>query len=115
MPSRPCANPWKKAGWPWPGLAATPCFQAGSSWWPPPTRVPVVPRLPAAELLRASAAAESSAVVRTRVLQARVRQEARRPSGPLNGALSGAQLRRDARLDDPEHALLEAAADRLHL
>src|SRR5229473_2532889 len=82
MPSRPCANPWKKAGWPWPGLAATPCFQAGLSWWPPPTRVP---------------------------------QEARRPSGPLNGALTGAQLRRDARLDDPEHALLEAAADRLHL
>jgi magnesium chelatase family protein len=75
----------------------------------------LVPRLPAAELLRASAGAESSAVVRSRVLQARVRQEARRPSGPLNGALTGAQLRRDARLDDPEHALLEAAADRLHL
>src|SRR5947209_7407823 len=43
------------------------------------------------------------------------RQEARRPIGPLNGALTGAQLRRDARLDDPGHALLEAAADRLHL
>jgi magnesium chelatase family protein len=75
----------------------------------------LVPRLPAAELLRASGAAESSAEVRTRVLQARVRQEARRPSGPLNGALTGPQLRRDAGLDDPEHALLEAAADRLHL
>ncbi len=75
----------------------------------------VVPRLSAAELLRPHSAAESTAAVRTRVLDARARQQARRPSGPLNGALTGAQLRRDARLDDPGHALLEAAADRLHL
>lgn len=74
-----------------------------------------VPRQPAAELLRPYDAAEASATVRDRVLDARSRQRARRPSGPLNGALTGTHLRWDARLDEAGHALLEAAADRLHL
>lgn len=75
----------------------------------------LVPRQPAAELLRPSDAAESSSAVRRRVVAARTRQQARRPAGPLNGALTGTHLRRDARLDEPGHRLLEAAADRLHL
>jgi len=74
-----------------------------------------VPRLPAAALLRPLDPAEPSAVVRARVEAARLRQQARRPAGPLNGALSGTQLRRDARLDEAGHSLLEAAAERLHL
>ena len=74
-----------------------------------------VPRQPAASLLRPSDPVEASAAVRIRVLDARSRQCARRPGGPLNGALTGPQLRRDARLDEAGHALLETAADRLHL
>jgi magnesium chelatase family protein len=74
-----------------------------------------VPRQPAGELLRADAPAEASAPVRERVLAARGRQRARRPRGPLNGALSGSQLRHDAILDATSQSLLEAAAERLHL
>lgn len=74
-----------------------------------------VPRQPAGELLRPDTSAEASAVVRDRVLAARARQRERRPHGPLNGALSGTQLRRDAVLDASSQSLLEAAAERLHL
>jgi magnesium chelatase family protein len=49
------------------------------------------------------------------VLQARARQAARRPGGPLNGSLTGPQLRRDAPLDVEGSGLLEQAAERLHL
>jgi magnesium chelatase family protein len=74
-----------------------------------------VPRQRAGELLRADVIAESSAEVRERVVAARERQQTRRPRGPLNGALTGTQLRHDAVLDRPSRALLEVAAERLHL
>ena len=75
----------------------------------------LVPRPAPGELLRPAVPAEGSAQVRQRVLEARARQAARRPSGLLNGALTGTQLRRDARLDDESSELLERAAERLHL
>ena len=74
-----------------------------------------VPRQPAGELLRADAVMESSATVRERVVRARSRQRDRHPQGPLNGALTGPQLRRDAALDPAGRALLETAAERLQL
>ena len=74
-----------------------------------------VPRQPAGELLRGDSVEESSSVVRDRVVEARRRQRQRRPRGPLNGALTGSQLRQDAVLDAPSQQLLEAAADRLQL
>jgi len=74
-----------------------------------------VPRQAAGELLRAEVVAEGSATVRERVIQARERQRHRRPHGPLNGALTGTQLRRDAFLDATSRVLLETAADRLQL
>jgi magnesium chelatase family protein len=74
----------------------------------------LVPRQPAGELLRSTPVAESSAVVRERVLHARERQRERRPLGPLNGALTGPQLRREA-LATGGQTLLEAAAERLQL
>ena len=74
-----------------------------------------VPRQPAAELLQPRSSSEESALVRERVVMARERQRARRPAGVLNGALSGAEVRADARLDQSGHDLLVAAADRLHL
>jgi magnesium chelatase family protein len=73
-----------------------------------------VPRQPAGELLRSTPVAESSGVVRERVLRARERQRERRPQGPLNGALTGPQLRREA-LATAGQTLLEAAAERLQL
>jgi magnesium chelatase family protein len=74
-----------------------------------------VPRQPAGELLRAEVVAEASAAVRERVIRAREQQRRRRPQGPLNGALTGTQLRRDAGLDTTSRILLETAADRLQL
>jgi magnesium chelatase family protein len=74
-----------------------------------------VPRQPAGELLRGDGVEASSGVVRDRVVAARHRQRERRPRGPLNGALTGLQLRQDAVLDAPTRQLLEAAADRLQL
>jgi len=74
-----------------------------------------VPRQPAGELLRADLAPEASATVRHRVVAARDRQTRRRPDGPLNGALSGTQLRRDVLLDSATQSLLELAGERLHL
>jgi len=75
----------------------------------------LVPRQPAGELLRTTLVAESSAAVRERVQRARQRQAQRRPQGPLNGALTGPQLKRDAALGAAGQALLEAAAERLQL
>ncbi|HYM50141.1 MAG TPA: YifB family Mg chelatase-like AAA ATPase [Candidatus Limnocylindrales bacterium] len=75
----------------------------------------LVPRPASADLLRQGEPGEESALVRDRVRAARARQAARRPDGPLNGALSGVQLRRDARLDEAGIVLLERAAERLHL
>lgn len=72
-------------------------------------------RQPAAELLHADGGGETSATVRARVIAARDRQRLRRPGGPLNGSLSGTQLRRDAHLDSAGRQLLTAAGDRLHL
>lgn len=74
-----------------------------------------VPRQPAGELLRPDLIPEASAGVRDRVSAARGRQARRRPEGPLNGALSGTQLRRDVVLDGATQSLLELAAERLHL
>ena len=74
----------------------------------------LVPRQPAGELLRSTPVAESSAAVRERVLRARQRQRERRPQGPLNGALTGPQLRKEP-LAAAGQALLEAAAERLQL
>ena len=74
-----------------------------------------MPRQAAGELLRTEVAAESSATVRERVIQAREQQRGRRPQGSLNGALTGTQLRRDAVLDAASRVLLETAADRLQL
>jgi magnesium chelatase family protein len=74
----------------------------------------LVPRQPAGELLRSTPVAESSTVVRERVLRARERQRDRRPQGPLNGALTGPQLRREP-LAAAGQTLLEAAAERLQL
>lgn len=75
----------------------------------------LVPRQPAGELLRANLDAEGSVAVRERVVRARCRQQERRPHGPLNGALTGPQLRRDAVLDAAGQALVETAAERLQL
>jgi magnesium chelatase family protein len=74
-----------------------------------------VPRQRAGELLQPRSSTEESAVARERVVMARERQRARRPEGPLNGALSGVEVRADARLDEAGHNLLVKAADRLHL
>ncbi|HEY9287454.1 MAG TPA: YifB family Mg chelatase-like AAA ATPase [Candidatus Dormibacteraeota bacterium] len=74
-----------------------------------------VPRQPAGELLRPDGSPESSPAVKARVMAARARQLERRPDGPLNGGLSGAQLRRDVQLDTASQALLEQAGERLHL
>ncbi|HET9847985.1 MAG TPA: YifB family Mg chelatase-like AAA ATPase [Candidatus Dormibacteraeota bacterium] len=74
-----------------------------------------VPRQPAAELIRGDLVIEPSGAVRDRVIEARDRQRTRRPRGPLNGALTGPQLRQDAALDRASRGLLEAAAERLHL
>ena len=75
----------------------------------------LVPRPALGDLLHPPVDTESSACVRGRVLEARARQAARRPGGPLNGGLTGPQLRRDARLDDHGSSLLERAGERLHL
>ena len=75
----------------------------------------LVPRPALGDLLHPPVDTESSACVRGRVLEARARQAARRPGGPLNGGLTGPQLRRDARLDDHGSGLLEQAGERLHL
>ena len=72
-------------------------------------------RQAAAELLHPAEPSEPSAMVRLRVLAARARQRERRPTGPLNGALSGTQLRHDVELDGAGQDLLTAAGDRLHL
>jgi magnesium chelatase family protein len=74
-----------------------------------------VSRQPAGELLAPSQSGESSAVVRERVVEARARQRARRPHGPLNGALGGTAVRRDVALPAAARDLLEIAAERLHL
>jgi magnesium chelatase family protein len=75
----------------------------------------LVPRQPAGELLRSNPGGEGSATVRDRVVLARRHQQERRPHGPLNGALTGPQLRRDAALDAASQALVETAAERLQL
>ncbi|HEY0492156.1 MAG TPA: YifB family Mg chelatase-like AAA ATPase [Candidatus Dormibacteraeota bacterium] len=72
-------------------------------------------RQAAGELLGQSGDGEPSGVVRERVLQARARQQARRPRGPLNGSLTGPMLRRDAQLPAAARDLLETAAERLRL
>ena len=74
-----------------------------------------VPRQSAGELLRTDLVPEASASVRDRVVAARDRQARRRSDGPLNGALSGTQLRRDVLLDNGSQSLLELAGERLHL
>src|SRR5947199_4514579 len=74
-----------------------------------------VPRQPAAELLRADVVVEGSMAVRERVVQARSRQAGRHPEGLLNGALNPSELRRDVVPDQESRALLEVAAERLHL
>ena len=73
-----------------------------------------VPRLDTAELTaRDAPAAESSAVVRARVTQARALQEAR--AGKANAALTPKELERDCVLDEATRQLLVAALTRLSL
>jgi len=72
-------------------------------------------RQPAGELLGETGYGEPSRVVRERVQQARVHQQARRAHGPLNGSLTGPMLRRDAPLPAAARDLLENAAERLRL
>ena len=72
-----------------------------------------VPRLPQRDLLASTAEAESSRVVRDRVVSARQRQHAR--SGTRNARLSPAQLRRFVGPDAEGAQLLEHAACRLSL
>jgi magnesium chelatase family protein len=71
-------------------------------------------RQPAGDLLSQAGYGEPSQVVRDRVLQARARQQVRRPRGPLNGSLTGPMLRREA-LPFAARELLENAAERLRL
>jgi len=73
-----------------------------------------VPRVPIAQLGHDAPAAESSAIVRERVLAARARQEARSPS-VLNARLRARELRRHCRLDDKSQRLLDVACERLGL
>ena len=73
-----------------------------------------VPRLDAAALTSAApAAAESSAIVRQRVLAARQRQLAR--AGKINAALGVRELDRDAAPDEAGRQLLQTAMSRLGL
>jgi magnesium chelatase family protein len=73
-----------------------------------------VPRLESADLTAASAPpAESSAVVRERVLRARERQLAR--AGKPNAALTPNELERDCALGEPTRQLLAQALTRLSL
>lgn len=73
-----------------------------------------VPRLEAAELTAERApAAESSAVVRERVMRARERQLRR--AGKLNAALAPKELERDCALDEATRQLLGTALTRLAL
>jgi magnesium chelatase family protein len=72
-----------------------------------------MPRVPLAELSAASAAAESSAVVRARVTAARDRQHER--AGKPNAALSNREVQRDCELAAPDRNLLERSLDRLGL
>jgi magnesium chelatase family protein len=67
-----------------------------------------VPALESAALL-ASAPGESTAIVRHRVQEARVRQATR---GPLNAFLPTAALRDCCALDTPAHRLVADAVDR---
>jgi magnesium chelatase family protein len=73
-----------------------------------------VPRLePAALAAGNPPPAESSAVVRGRVVAARARQQAR--AGKANAALGPKELERDAPLDAAARGLLTAALERLSL
>lgn len=72
-----------------------------------------VPRVAAAELRPDAAGGEASAVVRTRVLAARERQQAR--AGRTNALLGQTDLQRDCRLSAADQALLERAIERLRL
>ena len=71
-----------------------------------------MPRVPHAEL-RASAAGEGSAVVRSRVVAARTRQLAR--AGKPNAWLGNREVERDCALDAHLHVLLDRAVERLGL
>jgi magnesium chelatase family protein len=71
-----------------------------------------MPRVPHAEL-RASAAGEGSATVRTRVIAARTHQLAR--AGKPNAWLGNREVERDCTLDSGLHALLDRAVERLGL
>jgi magnesium chelatase family protein len=71
-----------------------------------------MPRVAHAEL-RGSAAGESSAIVRARVIAARDRQLAR--AGKVNAVLSNREAERDCGLDGRAQALLDRAIERLGL
>ncbi len=72
-----------------------------------------MPAVPRALLRRADPNTETSATVRTRVVAARARQDARQDA--LNSALQGKRLERHCRLDEVGHALLDTAMERLQL
>ncbi|NPA25929.1 MAG: YifB family Mg chelatase-like AAA ATPase, partial [Deltaproteobacteria bacterium] len=58
---------------------------------------------------------ETSAEIRARVVEARARQEERRPQGGGNAALSDRELERFCVLDQPSRLLLQKSMDRLGL
>jgi len=72
-----------------------------------------VPRLPPAELRPDAPDGETSAEVRSRVLQARALQHSR--AGKPNARLSQSETMATCRLSDRDHALLERAVDTLQL
>jgi magnesium chelatase family protein len=71
-----------------------------------------VPRLPPAEL-RLSSSSESSATVRSRVIEARAHQHAR--AGKPNALLGQSEMTSTCRLRDSDQTLLERAIDTLQL
>src|SRR5262249_14094926 len=76
-----------------------------------------VPRVPVATLADETSGEETSAVVRSRVEAARIRQRCRlapRPV-PLNAHIPGREVRRLCRIGVPGRRLLEAASERLGL
>ncbi len=72
-----------------------------------------MPAVPHALLRRADTDTETTATVRVRVVAARARQLERQ--GAFNSALQVGALERHCRLDEPGHALLDTAMERLQL
>ncbi len=72
-----------------------------------------VPAVLRSVLRKPDSTAETSATVRARVVAARACQFERQ--GAVNSQLQGRALEHQCRLDEPGHALLDTAMERLHL